>query len=118
MTTLLSDKLPRGLQAGALDLFHIPANATLILPSTENCGKYLESKNYQYIGNLFDDIFVRKDLIGSKFNIDLQEVERAFPLFSSKLDQDREDVLDKFFAVSGDGGFSKWEDYYFNFELK
>ena len=80
--------------------------------------KYLESKNYQYIGNLFDDIFVRKDLIGSKFNIDLREVERAFPLFSSKLDQDREDVLDKFFAVSGDGGFSKLEDYYFNFELK
>ena len=47
--------------------------------------KYLESKNYQYVGNLFDDIFVRKDLIGVKYNVDIKDAERQFPMFSSDL---------------------------------
>ena len=65
--------------------------------------KYLESKNYQYIGNLFDDIFVRKDLLEEKYKIDYAEAERIFPLFSRNLDQEREDLLEKFVVIWGKG---------------
>ena len=68
--------------------------------------KYLESKNYQYIGNLFDDIFVRKDLLEEKYKIDYAEAERKFPLFSRNLDQEREDLLEKFVVIWGKGDYA------------
>ena len=57
--------------------------------------EFLESKNYQYIGNLYDDIFVRKDLIGVKYQIDIQMAEQMFEQFSSEVQIEREDILDK-----------------------
>ena len=57
--------------------------------------EFLESKNYQYIGNLYDDIFVRKDLIGVKYQIDIQIAEQMFEQFSSEVQIEREDILDK-----------------------
>ena len=57
--------------------------------------KFLESKNYKYIGNLYDDIFVRKDLIGVKYQIDIQKAEQMFEQFSSEVLIEREDILDK-----------------------
>ena len=58
--------------------------------------KFLESKNYHYIGNLFDDIFVRKDLLGNKYKVDLDQAEKLFPLFSTQVEQEREKLLDKY----------------------
>ena len=57
--------------------------------------EFLESKNYQYIGNLYDDIFVRKDLIGVKYQIDMRMAEQMFEQFSSEVLIEREDILDK-----------------------
>ena len=57
--------------------------------------EFLESKNYQYIGNLYDDIFVRKDLLGVKYQIDFQKAEQMFEQFSSDRTIEREDILDK-----------------------
>ena len=57
--------------------------------------KFLESKNYQYIGNLYDDIFVRKDLLGVKYQIDIQKAEQMFEQFSSEILIEREDILEK-----------------------
>ena len=31
---------------------------------------FLDSEGYQYVGNLFDDFFIRKDLLGTKYSID------------------------------------------------
>ena len=78
--------------------------------------KYLESKNYQYVGNLFDDIFVRKDLIGLKYDIDVKDAERQFPLFSSDLSLQSKDIKDKYFAFWGErrrpfDGASSWTQY-------
>ena len=44
---------------------------------------FLEKQNYQFIGNIFDDVFVRKDLIGTKYDIDIKTVQERYPLFSS-----------------------------------
>ena len=49
----------------------------------------------QYIGNLYDDIFVRKDLIGVKYQIDIRMAEQMFEQFSSEVLIEREDILDK-----------------------
>ena len=57
--------------------------------------EFLESKNYQYIGNLYDDIFVRKDLLGVKYQIDIQKAEQMFEQFSSEVLIEREDILEK-----------------------
>ena len=65
--------------------------------------EYLESKNYQYIGNLFDDIFVRKDLLGEKYKIEYDEAEKIFPLFSRNLDLDRNHLMEKFTVIWGKG---------------
>ena len=64
--------------------------------------KFMESKNYQYVGNLFDDIFVRKDLLGVKYNIDLTDAGRQFPLFSSDLSIQSEDIVNNFLLFWGD----------------
>ena len=78
--------------------------------------KFMESKNYQYVGNLFDDIFVRKDLLGVKYNIDLTDAERQFPLFSSDLSIQSEDIVDNFLLFWGDksrasSGVTSWAQY-------
>ena len=57
--------------------------------------KFLQSRNYQYIGNLYDDIFVRKDLLGVKYEVDIDEAKRMFEQFSEEIDIEREDILDK-----------------------
>ena len=57
--------------------------------------EFLKSKNYQYIGNLYDDIFVRKDLIGAKYQVDIRMAEQMFEQFSSEVLIEREDILDK-----------------------
>merc|ERR1711976_246379 len=64
--------------------------------------EYLESKNYQYIGNIFDDIFVRKDLLGKKYNINYEEAKAEFPLFSEEKFQNRQNVMETFVVF--------WED--------
>ena len=57
--------------------------------------KFLQSRNYQYIGNLYDDIFVRKDLLGVKYEVNIDEAKRMFEQFSEEIDIEREDILDK-----------------------
>ena len=57
--------------------------------------KFLQSRNYQYIGNLYDDIFVRKDLLGVKYEVDIDEAKRMFEQFSEEIEIEREDILDK-----------------------
>ena len=78
--------------------------------------QYLESKNYQWVGNLFDDIFVRKDLLGVKYNIDVKDAERQFPLFSSDPSLESQDILDKYFSFWGNkrspsNGVTPWTQY-------
>ena len=78
--------------------------------------KFLESKNYQFVGNLFDDIFVRKDLLGVKYNIDLTDAGRQFPLFSSDVSIQSEDIVDNFLLFWGDkgrplSGVTSWAQY-------
>ena len=46
---------------------------------------------------------MRKDLLAEKYKIDYTEAERKFPLFSKNLDQDREDLLEKFVVIWGKG---------------
>jgi len=65
--------------------------------------EYLETKNYQYVGNIFDDVFVRQDLLGSKYTIDYSVAKELFPLFSGNLEQNREDLLETFSMVWGVG---------------
>ena len=81
--------------------------------------KSLESKNYLYIGNLFDDIFVRKDLFGNKYKVDLDQAKKLFPLFSTKLEQDREKILDKYSSFWDDeektqNGNCLWKNWFTN----
>ena len=64
--------------------------------------EYLDSKNYQYIGNMFDDFFIRKDLLGVKYNIDLEAAQKSFPLFSPNLEQDRHHLMGIHVAIWGD----------------
>ena len=33
---------------------------------------YLDSVGFQFIGNVFDDFFIRKDLLGKKYNPDFR----------------------------------------------
>ena len=78
--------------------------------------QYLESKNYQFVGNLFDDIFVRKDLLGVKYNIDVKDAERQFPLFSSDPNLESQDIMDKYFSIWGNRrspstGVTSWTQY-------
>lgn len=63
----------------------------------------METKNYQYVGNIFDDVFVRQDLLGSKYTIDYSVAKELFPLFSGNLEQNREDLLETFSMVWGVG---------------
>ena len=58
--------------------------------------QYIENQDYKYIGNLFDDIFIREDLIESKYHIDFITASELFPKFSSKIDQDRDELFSKF----------------------
>ena len=81
--------------------------------------KFLESKNYLYIGNLFDDIFVRKDLFGNKYKVDLDQAKKLFPLFSTELVQDREKILDKYSSFWDDeektqNGDCLWKNWFTN----
>ena len=76
----------------------------------------MESKNYQFIGNLFDDIFVRKDLLGVKYNIDIKDAEIQFPLFTSDPFLQSKDILDKYLVQWGDKrrplkGVTSWSQY-------
>ena len=64
--------------------------------------EYLDSNNYQYIGNMFDDFFIRKDLLGVKYNIDLEAAQKSFPLFSTNLEQDRHHLMGIYVAIWGD----------------
>ena len=57
---------------------------------------YLESQNFQYIGNLFDDIFIRKDLLGSKYIIDFEVAKSYFPLFSMEKELEILSIFNKF----------------------
>ena len=63
---------------------------------------FLESKNYKYIGNLFDDVFVRKDLLQDKYSINYEEAKKLFPLFSQEKHQERQNILDTFVVEWGD----------------
>ena len=81
--------------------------------------EYLESQNYHYIGNMFDDFFIRKDLLGVKYNIDVEEAQRKFPLFSTKLEQDRKFLMETHVAIWGDkynplGGNCLYRNYWIN----
>ena len=58
--------------------------------------RYLESRNFVYIGNLFDDVFIRKDLLGSKYLIDYEAARSSFPLFSQEKDEDSMSIMNKF----------------------
>ena len=84
--------------------------------SREELVQFLESKNYQFVGNLFDDIFVRKDLLGVKYNIDLNDVEREFPLFSSDRSLQSLEIIENFLLFWGDirrplNGETSWSQY-------
>ena len=84
--------------------------------SREELINFLESKNYLFVGNLFDDIFVRKDLLGVKYDIDLNDVEREFPLFSSNRLLQSEDILENLLSFWGDmrrplNGMTSWSQY-------
>ena len=57
---------------------------------------YLESQNFHYIGNLFDDLFIRKDLLGVKYNIDYEAVKKYFPLFSREKELEILSIFNKF----------------------
>jgi len=63
---------------------------------------FLESKHYKYIGNLFDDVFVRKDLLQDKYSINYEEAKILFPLFSQEKHQERQNILDTFVVEWGD----------------
>ena len=58
--------------------------------------EYLESKNFQYIGNMFDDFFIRKDLLDVKYNIDYESARENFPLFSMEKKMETVSILNKF----------------------
>ena len=45
---------------------------------------------------------MRKDLLGTKYKVDLQMAKKSFPLFSTELEQDREILLDKYQSFWGD----------------
>ena len=45
---------------------------------------------------------MRKDLLGTKYIVDLQMAKKSFPLFSTELEQDREILLDKYQSFWGD----------------
>ena len=64
--------------------------------SRQDVIQYLESRNFVYIGNLFDDIFIRKDILGFKYHIDYQAARSSFPLFSQEKDEDSMSIMNKF----------------------
>ena len=106
--------------AGEVFKLHLPTQITApiqVFPgSRQEIIKYLESKNYQFVGNLFDDIFVRKDLLGVKYNIDVRDAERQFPLFSSDRFLQSKDILGKYLVLWGDKrrpskGVTSWSQY-------
>ena len=48
-------------------------HAGAVFPGTRlDIIEYLDSVGYQYMGNLFDDFFIRKDLLGTKYNPDFR----------------------------------------------
>ena len=50
--------------------------------SREDVLDYLDDINYQHIGGMIkDDYFVRKDLLETKYNIDVPQIEEKFPQF-------------------------------------
>jgi len=54
-----------------------------VFPGTRNeVIRFLEVNDYNLIGNMHkDDIFIRKDLIGTKYEVDYAEAEKLFPEF-------------------------------------
>ena len=81
--------------------------------------EFLESQNYVYIGNMFDDIFVRKDLLGTKYKFDLELAKEMFPLFLKERELDPADIIETFVVYWQNesdpvGGTCAWFDYYKN----
>ena len=53
---------------------------------------------------------MRKDLLGTKYKVDLQRAKKSFPLFSAELEQDREILLDKYQSFWDDDDEEKTEN--------
>ena len=60
--------------------------------------QFLDTRNFQYIGNLYDDIFVRRDLLNSKYKINIEEADEHFKRFSSDLMFQSEKLENKGFS--------------------
>ena len=72
--------------------------------------RYLESRNFIFVGNMFDDFFIRKDLLGSKYVIDYEAARSSFPLFSQEKDIDSRSIMNKFGIHGFDMEYSENSD--------